>query len=103
MRQPSWLPPIPATASRLAEVDVDDLVQHLQRGFLRTLEGIAANDAAVGAAVADAAHLLEHAVEVLRLAAGEHHHAPAVEGGLHDVLDALGKRRAVDLLVALLC
>ena len=70
--------------------------------FLRPLERVAADDAAVGAAVAQAADLLIDAVEVLRLAAGEHHDAAAVERALHHVLDALGQRGAVDLLVALL-
>jgi len=47
----------------------------LERGFLRALEGIAANDAAVGAAVTDTTDFLEHAVQIFRLAAGEHHDA----------------------------
>jgi hypothetical protein len=43
------------------------------------------------------ADLGEQAFEVLGLATGEDDDATAVEGGLHDVLDASGQRRLVDV------
>ena len=80
-------------------IDLDDLGQHVQRLLLRSLEGIAANDRAIAAAVADCSHFGEDAVEVLRLAAREDDDATAVEGGLHDVADARGRGRDVDILL----
>src|SRR4029077_14259031 len=80
--------PIPASvsvASVFALIDLNDLVEHGQGLLLRPLEGVAADDRAVGAAVADRAHLGEDAVEVLRLAARKDDDAPAVKGGLHDM------------------
>ena len=94
--------PIPATvsvASVFALVDFDDLVEHGQGLLLRPLEGVAADDRAVAAAVADRAHLGEDAVEVLGLAARKDDDAPAVKGGLHDMADACGGSGDVDLLL----
>src|SRR3954447_21831752 len=63
----------------LALIDPDDRLEHLQRVLLRPLERVAADDAAVGAAVAQAADLLVDRLDaVLRLAAGEHHDPPPV-------------------------
>ncbi len=56
-------------ALHLALVDADDLVEHVEGLGARALEGVAADDRAVGAAVAQAADLGEQAFEVLRLAA----------------------------------
>src|SRR5581483_12018191 len=70
--------------SLLAGIDLDQLVQHLQRVLARALEGVAADDRTVAAAVADAARLVVDAVEILRGTAGEDDDALAVEAGLHD-------------------
>jgi hypothetical protein len=63
----------------LAEVDVDDLVEQGQRFVAGALEGVAADDGAVAAAVADVARVLVDGVAALGGAAGEDDEAPAVE------------------------
>ena len=73
--------------------------------FLGTLEGVAADDRAESAAVADGAGFIEHCIVAVFLgAAGEDHDAMAVEGGLHHMPDALGQRgaRHVSFFVSLL-
>jgi hypothetical protein len=45
----------------LALIDLDQGVEHLQRLLARTLEGVAADDRAVAAAVADGARFVEDA------------------------------------------
>src|SRR5260370_3820186 len=84
-------------ALHLALIDADDLVEHVERLVAWALDGVAADDLAVGAAVAQAADLGEQAFEVPGLAAGEHHDAPSVDDRLPDVLDARGERRDVDV------
>jgi hypothetical protein len=49
--------PIILVASHLALIDADDLVEHVERLVARALEGVAADDRAVGATVAQAADL----------------------------------------------
>jgi hypothetical protein len=49
----------------LALIDADDLVEHVERLVARALEGVAADDRTIGAAVAQAADLGEQAFEVL--------------------------------------
>ena len=63
------------------------------------LEGVAADDRAIAAAVADGAGLVIDAVEILGRAAGEDDDAPAGEARLHDMGDALGQRADLDLLL----
>src|SRR5258708_16999446 len=82
----------------LAFVDADDLIEHLERLVARPLEGVAADNRAVAAAVADGAHLVHDAILVLRLAAREDDDAAAVEAGLHDMAIARGGAGDVDLL-----
>src|SRR3546814_9453342 len=57
----------------LALVDADELVQHGNRFVARALEGVAADDRAVAAAVADVARVLIDSVRALGRTAGEHH------------------------------
>src|SRR5205823_9748073 len=84
--------------SVFALIGLDDAVQHVERFRLRPLERVAADDRAVAAAIVDRAHLVEHAVEVLRLAAREDDDPATVEGRLHDMLDPRRRGRDVDLL-----
>src|SRR5258706_4800712 len=63
----------------LALIYADDVVEHRERLGLRALERISSDDRAGGAAVAQAPHLGVDALEILGLAAREHHHAPTVE------------------------
>src|SRR5258707_9694114 len=92
------MPETPAPILVLALVDPDDLVEHLERLVARPLEGVAADDRAVAAAVADGAHLVHDAILVLRLAAREDDDAAAVESGLHNMAIARGGAGYVDLL-----
>src|SRR6185437_2118692 len=85
--------------SALALVDANPAVEQLQRLVARALEGVAADDRAVAAAVADGARLGEDAAVVLGLAAGEHDDAPPVEAGLDDMAIARRGRGDVDLLL----
>ena len=67
-----------------------------------TLEGVAADDGAEAAAVADGASLIEHRFVIILLgAAGEDHDAVTIKGALDNVADALGERsdRDAHLLV----
>src|SRR5262249_30223402 len=84
--------------SVLTFIDLDDAGEHVERFRLRPLEGVAADDRAVGATGVNGPDFVEHAVESLRLTAGEDHDAAAVEGRLHHMLDARRRRRDVDAL-----
>src|SRR5687768_2823715 len=86
------------TLLHLPRVDVHHRAEERERVLLRTLERVPADDRAEPAAVADGAHLVEHGVVALGLAAREDHDAPPVEGRLHDVADAVGERVDLDLL-----
>src|SRR5258706_11341356 len=83
------------SALELALVDLQDGVEHLQGIGARPLEGVAADDRAGGAAIAQSADLVVKTIEILGLAAREHDQALAVEARLHDVLDARRQGRAV--------
>src|SRR5262245_12663879 len=63
------------------------------------LEGVAPDDRAEAAAVADGADLVHHRRRLLRLAAREDDDAAAGEGALHDMLHALGQRADGNLLL----
>ena len=70
--------------------------------FLRTLEGVAADNGAEAATIANGESLIEHGFIVILLgAAGEDHDATTIKGALDNVADALGERsdRDTHLLV----
>ena len=60
-----------AALSHFPSVDLHDRVEKLQGVFLGTLEGVAADDGAEAAAVADGADLIEHRFVVILLGAAE--------------------------------
>jgi hypothetical protein len=60
--------------------------------FLRTLEGVTADNGAEAATIANGASLIEHGFIVILLgAAGEDHDAVTIKGALDNVADALGE------------
>ena len=67
-----------------------------------TLEGVAADDGAVAAALGDLADLFEEGIGALGRATREDDDALTVERGLHDMLNALRQRPDGNVLVALL-
>src|SRR5690606_32487177 len=86
-------------SSGLSFVDADELVEHRERLLAVALEGIAADDRAVAATVADGAGIVIARTLALLGTPGEDDDPPAVEGGLHAVADAGGRARDVDLVL----
>src|SRR5712691_10669879 len=89
----------------LPRVDLHHGVEEPQRVLPRPLEGVAADDGAEAATVADAPALVEDRfVVLLGGPAREDHDTPAVEGRLHHVTHPLAERGPghLGLLVGLL-
>lgn len=63
----------------VAEIDIHDLLEHLNRFLPVTLERVAADDRAETAAVADGARIVVDLIRALLGAAGEDHDPPTVE------------------------
>ena len=68
-----------SSASGLVLINLDDVIEHRERFFLGALEGVAADDGPVAAAVADGGDFLVDAVEILGFSARENDDPLAVK------------------------
>ena len=80
----------PKPRSFRAFVYRNQLVEHRQRLFTRTLECVAANDRAIATAIANVTGILIDGVRSLGCAARKYDEPTAIEATFNDMGDALG-------------
>src|SRR3546814_8574432 len=88
--------------SFLVLVDAHELVEHRQCLGARALEGVAADDRAVAAAIANVARVLIDRIGPLGSATRKHDDAAAIEARLNDMADAIRLFGPVGALIRLL-